>query len=52
MHVMDVATRYVRYQQEREELEQNLRSGRTQPAAPPTQEQMQAMLERVRERNQ
>jgi hypothetical protein len=51
MHVMDVATRYVRHQQERAEIEEDLRSGRTRPVAPPTQDEMQAMLERVRTRN-
>jgi hypothetical protein len=52
MHVMDVATRYARHQQERAEIEQDLRSGRTRPVAPPDEQQMQDMLERVRTRNQ
>lgn len=50
LYVMDTATRHQRYQQTRAELEQNLRSGRTQPVAPPNEEQMQAMLARVKER--
>jgi hypothetical protein len=50
LYVMDLASRHARYQQECADVEQNLRSGRTRPAAPPTQEQMQAMLARVKER--
>jgi hypothetical protein len=49
LHVMDTAARHQRYQQQCAELEQNLKSGRTRPVAPPNQEQMQAMLARVKE---
>jgi hypothetical protein len=50
LHVMDTATRHQRYQQSRAEMEQNLKSGRTRPAAPPSVEQMQAMVARAKER--
>jgi hypothetical protein len=50
LHVMDTAVRHQRYQQQRAELEQNLKSGHARPIAPPDQEQMQAMLARVKER--
>jgi hypothetical protein len=48
LHVMDTTSRHQRYQQTRAELEYNLKSGRTQPVAPPSEEQMQAMINRVR----
>ena len=50
LHVMDTAARHQRYLQTRAELEQNLKSGRSTPVAPPNEEQMQAMLARVKER--
>ena len=50
LHVMETTCRHQRYQQTRAELEHNLRSGRTQPVAPPSEEQMQAMINRVRGR--
>lgn len=50
LHVMDTAARHQRYQQARAELEQNLKSGHARPVAPPTQDQMQAMLDRVKAR--
>ena len=49
LHVMDTAVRHQRYQQERADVEQDLK--RPKPRArPPTQEQMQAMLDRVKAR--
>jgi hypothetical protein len=50
LHVMDTATRHVRHRQQCAELEQNLKSGLSRPVAMPTQEQMQEMLQRVKER--
>ncbi|CAB4137494.1 hypothetical protein UFOVP327_29 [uncultured Caudovirales phage] len=49
LHVMDTAVRHQRHQQARAELEQDLKSGRARPVAPPTQDQMKAMLDRVKE---
>jgi hypothetical protein len=50
LHVMDTAARHQRYQQQRAEMEQNLKSGRVRPAAPPTVEQMKDMVARAKER--
>jgi hypothetical protein len=49
LHVMDTAARHQRYRQECAELEQNLRNGISKPVAPPSQDEMLAMLARVKE---
>jgi hypothetical protein len=49
LHVMDLSARYVRYQQERAELEQELKSGARGPVVLPTTQEMEAMLARVKE---